>query len=270
MFTVIIGVNYSLVNGYICTNITSVRLNKFSYCILLALIPALYSCKKWPWQDCEKGRGDVFEDRRSFDNYKSFTLDIPAEVFLHPDTNRLRGEVVVIAQENVSEQIVISESDGSLTVGFDGCFREHKEIQFHLYFNELTQLIINSPSRVYSESALIGSNFNLTLNESATVETYVLVDELNVDFKGASNVKTSGYAPIHNVIFDAAGDYDTEFLITDSTYVNMSANGTFNAYAAKLLDVKMTNGTIEYRGEDSLKINETISGGVLIDLRDSL
>lgn len=256
--------------GYICLNYTEVSLNKVTYLFVLAIIIFCSGCKKWPWQDCEKGIGDVFEDRRSFTNFTSFTLDIPAELFLHPDTTRRRSEVVIIAQNNVAEQIEVINNDGAISVGFDGCFREHKEIQFHLYFNKLERLIINSPAKVFSSKALYGKKFNLVLNESASCNAFYFLDELIVDFRGAANITSNGYAHTHRVNFNSPSTYDASNLITDTTYVDMQANGTLKCYAAGLLDIQMSNGTIEYNGEDTLNITDRITGGVLVDKRDTL
>ncbi len=260
----------SVLNGYICLNITQGMKNKLSFLILLTIVVFASGCKKWPWQDCYKGEGDVFEDSRSFGAIKSFAIDIPSEVFLHPDTTRSRTEIVIVAQENVADEIVLTNSNGHITSGFDGCFREHKEIQFHLYFNTLDELIVNVPSRINTEKAIIGEDFKLTINESANVDVFAYTDELSVSISGAANVRSRGYSKIHRVDINTASGYDAEFLITDTTYVNLQAEATFKSYVTGLLDINMSNGTIEYKGEDTLNITDRKTGGLLIDLRDSL
>ena len=260
----------SLLKGYICTNITVVHSNKLSYFFLLAIIVCCSSCKKWPWQDCEKGTGDVFEDRRSFANYHTFTLDIPSELYIHYDSSRSRSEVMVVAQENVAEQIIVTDNDGFITVGFDGCFREYEEIQFHLFVKSLEKLVVNSPAKVYTTKAIYGEKFHLVFNESASLDAFFYVDELQVDFRGAANIKTQGYAHVHKANFNSAATYDAQYLITDSTYVIMNSTSTFKAYASGLLDVTMTQGVIEFDGEDTLNFTDRKTGGVLLDLRDSL
>ena len=50
----------------------------------------------------------------------------------------------------------------------------------------------------------------------------------------------------------------------------MNSTSTFKAYASGLLDVTMTQGVIEFDGEDTLNITDRKTGGVLLDLRDSL
>jgi len=247
-----------------------VNSNKLSYLFLLAIIVCCSSCKKWPWQDCEKGVGDVFEDRRSFANYHTFTLDIPAELYIHFDSNRSRSEVMVMAQENVAEQIKVTDVKGAITVGFDGCFREHEEIEFHLFVKSLEKLVINSPSKIFTTKAIYGDKFHLVLNESASLEAFFYVDELEVDFNGAANIATQGYAHVHKANFNSPSTYDAEYLITDTTYVKMEESSSFKAYATGLLDVNMSKGVIEFRGEDTLNITDRITGGTLIDLRDSL
>lgn len=243
---------------------------KLSYFFLLAFIVTCSGCKKWPWQDCEKGTGDVFEDRRSFENYHTFTLDIPAELYIHFDSNRSRSEVMVLAQENVAEQIEVIDVNGSITVGFDGCFREHKEIQFHLFVNSLEKLVINSPSKIFTSKAIYGDNFHLVFNESASLDAFFYVDELQVDLNGAANITTQGYAQIHTANFNSSSTYNAQYLITDTTYVKMDASSSFKTYATGLLDVNMSRGTIEFDGEDALSITDRVTGGALVDLRDSL
>ncbi len=244
--------------------------SRFTYFVLLAVVIGFSSCKKWPWQDCFKGEGGVFEDKRSFGDYTSFTLDIPSEVYLHPDTNRVGGEVVIIAQRNVSEEIKITDNEGALSVSFDGCFREHEEITFHLYFNNLDELVINSPSRVFSEKALFSNKLNMVLNESASIDAFIVADKLSIDFNGAANMRATGTAAQQQVVFNSSAAYDAEFLISDSTYVTMDANASFKAYVTGLLDVTMSQGKVEYKGEDTLTVTDRLTGGLLLDQRDSL
>lgn len=232
---------------------------------------SLAGCKKWPWQDCEKGVGDVYEDRHIFANFSTFQLDMPAEITIHPDTNRKFSEIVVLAQQNVAQNIKVLNNEGVVTVGFKGCFREHKEIEYHLYVHSLKHLIINSPTKIKTTKAILGSDVKVTFNNAGAMEGAIHVDQLNIDFKGSATVNLSGYARKQIINFDHPADYNASELITDSTCVKMNIGGTLQVYATSLLDVDMNAGEIKYKGEDTLEIIQNLRGSArLIEVPDTL
>jgi hypothetical protein len=218
-------------------------------------------CKKYPWDKCDVGRGDNFVDTRFFPNFHTFTLDIPAEIILTPDTNLEFSKIEIFGQRNVTSEISATESNGEVRVSFDGCFKSHNDIEFRIYTPWIREFKLNSASRLKSTKAIYGSSLRLTVNQGTSINLVCILDSLYSDLKSAGNVILNGYVRQQDVIIGSNTNYDAKELISDTCRIEMPSAGTANVYATGLVKATVSgSGLLNIFGEDTLHIDSTVTG----------
>ena len=242
------------------------EMKNWTFLLLIILVSVFSSCKK---NDCEKGEGDRFEVFRYFENFHTFKLDIPGQIILSPDTNLKSSRIVILGQENVISQINTTISNGTISVSFNKCFKNHDDIQFKIYTPFLKKIITNTAARIKSESAIYGKDFTLELNRGSTVDITCKVDSITTILNSSSEVEIFGYASRQMVYHNSSGSYRAGNLISDSAYVNVSSAGYVKVYSTGHFIADMEgNGKIDFSGEDTLNVTTNITGtGTINDLR---
>lgn len=236
---------------------------------LLSLVILAWSCKKYPWDKCDIGEGDSFEEVRYFPNFHTFQLDIPAQIELIPDTNLTSSRIVVLGQKNVIKEIETVSNNGTVSVSFNKCFKSHSDIKFQIYTPWLREITLNSASRLQTKSAIYGSKFQLQVNSGTAVLAGFNVDTLVSNLRSAGTVELHGYAKKHFLTHSSNMVYKTLELITDSTVIEMESSGFAQVYVTGHMHANfLRRGILEFSGEDTLHIDTTNSGGAIIrDLR---
>jgi len=234
----------------------------------ILLISGFSSCKK-DEDKCEKGEGDRFEDVRYFENFQTFNLDIPGQIILTPDTFLKSSRIVILGQQNVINQIITSIDSGSVNVSFNQCFKNHDDIQFHIYTPFLQKLVTNTAARFKTTSAIYGKNFTMELNSGTTVDITCKVDSLTTFINSSSTLNITGYASRQMIYHKSSGSYSASNLISDSTIIDLSSSGFASVYSTGHLIADLSGaGLIEFSGEDTLNVTTNITGsGKINDLR---
>lgn len=232
---------------------------------LVSLLVFLHSCKN----ECSEGEGDRFEDRRNFSNFHTFQLDIPATVNIYPDTSYSESWIVVFGQENVTKKLAMGTGSGKIKVAFAECFENHEEIEFNIYSPTIRKLILNSSCRVNTKLGLQRDRFEVEVNSTASGKLVMNVDSLLISGNGSPDLVLEGYARGAGLEVGTLGNILAGNLITDTCVAQMKGTGSIVTYVTGLLDARVSGtGSIRFRGEDSLKVNETITGsGKVIDER---
>ncbi|MBD81607.1 MAG: hypothetical protein CL840_21995 [Crocinitomicaceae bacterium] len=239
------------------------------YFLFILLLTSFSGCQKNPWDECDLGEGGSFEEIRYFENFQTFKLDIPGQVIITPDTLLKSSKIVIIGQKNVIKQITTSINNGTVSVSFNQCFKNHDDIEFHIYTPFLRKIVINTASRVTSTRAIYGEDFTLELNSGSAVEISCNLDSITTFVNNSSTVSVAGYASRQMVYHKSSGRYEAKELISDSVIVDVSGAGYAGVYAVGHFIADLSgSGTIEFSGEDTLHVTTNISGsGQITDLR---
>ena len=236
--------------------------------MVLSLAILATACTKWPWQNCEKGRGDRVEEVRNFPNFHTFILDVPGEVILHHDTARPSSELVLFAQKNVLGKISTELSSGILTITFDDCFQDHQDLRFTLYTGGLKKIVFNSSSRLKTARAIRGDHFTVEVNGTLSADMAFFIDSLATLYPGKGSGTFQGYAHKYYSRVDAASSVYSGQLVTDSVWSEMHGSGYQEIHVVDYLNATISgSGNILYTGgADTLDVVENITGsGSLIN-----
>lgn len=243
-------------------------MRNFTIFLLILFISVFSSCKK-DSEKCQKGEGGRFEDVRYFENFQTFTLDIPGQIILTPDTSLKSSRIVILGQQNVINQIITRIDSGMVSVSFNECFNNHDDIQFHIYTPFLQKLVTNTAARFKTTSAIYGKDFTMELNSGTTVDITCKLDSLSTFINSSSSLNIAGYASRQMIYHKSSGAYLASELISDSTIVNVSSSGSAKVYSTGHLIADMSgSGLIEFYGEDTLHVTTNVTGnGTITDLR---
>ncbi|MGB0404518.1 MAG: GIN domain-containing protein [Salibacteraceae bacterium] len=240
-----------------------------TYLILALIVVTQTGCEKYPWDKCEIGEGDSFEEVRNFENFHTFVLDIPAEVQIIPDTNLTQSKIVVFAQENVNKEVITSVRNGVLSVSFNKCFKSHKDIVFKIYTPWLQNITLNTASRVSTAKSIYGEHFTIIAKSGTNINISCVVDSINTQFKSAGNINIDGYASRQVLNSTGSGKYMAPYLVSDSVLFNITGSGYSSVYSVGYLIGSIDgNSILDFNGEDSLNLNTQVLGsGTINDLR---
>lgn len=240
-----------------------------THLILVLLLVTQVGCKKYPWDKCEIGEGDNFEEVKNFENFHTFILDLPAEVEITPDTNLKQSRIVVFAQKNVSKEIVASVNNGVVHVSFNKCFKSHNDIVFKIYTPWLRNITLNTAARVSTTKAIYGDHFTIDAKSGTNINLSCVLDSLNTQFKSAGNIMIDGYAKRQVLNSTGSGKYVAPYLVSDSVIFNLAGSGYASIYSTGYLIGSIDgNSILDFNGEDTLNLNTQILGsGTINDLR---
>lgn len=231
---------------------------------LVLLVFGLIGCG----DDCEEGEGARVEIERNFQNFSTFSLDIPGSVEIFPDTNLESSKVVLFGQKNVINGIEMKVSEGTLSASFTSCFKNHEEIEFRIYTPWIQKIIVNSSARVKSNSAIFGDHVALEANAGSSINLGLKVDTFTTLSRNAVDITVTGYAKKQFITSSSSGRYFGSELLSDSVVVGMFSSGYANIYSTGYLVADVQAGIVEFNGEDTLNVSTNIGGsGQVFDLR---
>lgn len=149
---------------------------------------------------------------------------------------------VVIEGEN-TEYVKIINDDGVLKIRmeleerFDG-----NATKVSVFFKNISIIDANEGSEIYSENTITVPSLELKTQEGGKIKVGVVTDNLEIKSVSGGIVEASGNTKKQDIKINSGGVYEAKELISEETYVNVTAGGTATIYATEKVEAKVTAG----------------------------
>lgn len=216
----------------------------------------LSSCRK-----AVKPSDEITIETRQFSGYDKIDVSDDMEVEVTIGTQE---QVIVEANENLHQYILIDVVNGTLKIRIKNNIRVRNGAQIKIYVTALSMesVIIDGSSRVEFLSPVTSGDFNLNVSGASTFQGGITTGDLDLELKGASRAEIWGTAT--NAKMKASGASNIgDFALTITDYLNIDLSGASKAEltAEGTMDIEVSGASrFNYMGDGV--INELdISGG---------
>lgn len=218
------------------TFIGLVRISAFGLLLLLS------ACRP-----CVDGSGEVKQDSRDIDAYRSVVLDCSADVFI--SQNRYPHTVTVKAQQEIIDNLEIEVRSGVLNIDSESCYRTSEPVEIYLNTDVVEGLEINGSGEIHSLTDLRGQELSIEIDGSGDVTAEVNYRLLTVGIRGSGDIRLGGQAERLEIDIKGSGDVKGPNMTCKSTSVHISGSGDAYVNAESYLEAHVSgSGDIKYTG----------------------
>lgn len=217
-------------------------------------------CDTLPWNDCTKGEGNSFTQITSAAPTDKFRFEVPSQVTLYQDSDLVKIEVEVLAQQNVFENLRIEVlDDGFLAFTLTECITAYNPIEVIIRTKNIRNIEVLGPVDIFTENLLYTDSLSVKHQSTGAVNMSWRADRTRILHKGTGEIAINGYTEELFVSHESVGTISGFNFTADSAVVNV-----FNAGTTELVvgDTLITNfeggsGTVSYRGNPILLTNDS-------------
>lgn len=188
-----------------------------------------------------KGSGDLKDKTYSVSNFKG------VEVSGGFDVNLVQGDeekVILSAQENLYEYIVVRVENGMLKIYPERSLMATKGLKAKIYLKNIENLNVSGGGDVSADNILEVSNIDINLSGGGDLKLPVKTDLMRCDMSGGGDAELNGKAAKFEVNMSGGGDLNSDISSKD---ISCSLSGGGNV-------------TLKNK-ERASEINVDISGG---------
>ncbi|AFL80732.1 Protein of unknown function (DUF2807) [Aequorivita sublithincola DSM 14238] len=111
-----------------------------------------------------------------------------------------------------------------------------------LFFKNISIIDANEGAMIYSDTAIESSSLELKTQEGGKIDIKVASENLSIKSVSGGVIEVKGITKKQDININSGGVYEAEELISDETYVNVTAGGSATIYAKEKVDAKVTAG----------------------------
>lgn len=132
----------------------------------------------------------------------------------------------------------------------------------YVYYTDLVLIDGNEGSRIYSNELLELDQLEIKVQEGATVEAGLAVENLDLRAVTGGIIELKGTARFQDVVVNTGGIINNSLLKTDHTKVKVQAGGEVDVYASQSVDVNVrAGGDVTVYGNPTKVKEKTLLGG---------
>lgn len=212
--------------------------------IIIIIVGASLFVFSWP--------GDIRTEEMFFTDFSSVDVGNAFEVKI---TEGSQYEVIVKADENIFEDIEITQTGNSLNIGFKpGSFPWNRHREIEITMPELQELILSGASHGTVEGFSSSNDFSLTLSGASSLDMVdMYIGNSEIEVSGASRLDLSGTANNLVAIVSGASNIDLSDCPVNDANVHVSGASRASINIEGRLDAEVSGAsTLEYMGEPTL------------------
>ncbi|CAM3340635.1 head GIN domain-containing protein [Aequorivita lipolytica] len=155
----------------------------------------------------------------------------------------LANENKVVVEGENTEFVKIINDDGVLKIRmeleerFDG-----NATTVTVYSKNISIIDANEGSEIYADKTISVPSLELRTQEGGKIKVEVATDNLNIKAVSGGVIETAGTTKKQDIKINSGGIYEAKDLISDETYVNVTAGGSATIYAIEKVEAKVTAG----------------------------
>jgi hypothetical protein len=212
--------------------------------------------------NCVSGEGEIVEDERKLDAFKTIVLNVSVDLFIVQNANF--PQLMVKAEQNIIDLFNIGVVGDELRIDMDGCYDSDARPEIYLVTNRIEGITINGSGDVISQSPLFGSRIELNVRGSGDMRLESTHQFIRVSIKGSGDVNLSGKTDRFEGEVKGSGDIKGANMQAKSASISIKGSGDCFIHASEYLEASIKgSGDLVYSGNPGTKeINVAGSGTV--------
>ncbi len=131
-----------------------------------------------------------------------------------------------------------------------------------LHYKNIAIIDANEGSKIYSESEINAASLELKTQEGGKINLAVTTENLSIKSVSGGVINVSGKTKNQDININSGGVYEAKNLISQATYVNVTAGGSATVYSSEKIDAKVTaGGNITVYGNPKEVTKKRLAGG---------
>jgi hypothetical protein len=212
--------------------------------------------------NCVSGEGEIVEDERKLDAFKTLVLNVPVDLFIVQNSNS--PQLMVKAERNIIDLFNIGVVGDELRIDIEGCFDSYRRPEIYLVTNRIEGITINGSGDVISQSPLYGARLDLNIKGSGDMRLESTHQFIRAAIKGSGDINLSGNTNRFEADVKGSGDIKAANMQAKSASISIKGSGDCFIHASEYLEVSIKgSGDLVYSGNPGTKeINVAGSGTV--------
>jgi hypothetical protein len=208
-----------------------------------------------------EGQGEIVESTVFPEDFDGIVSSIAATIYL---TQGEKQEVVIQAQENIIENILLDVRNGIWTIEYDRWVRWAKPVKIFITMPDLTKAGITGSGAIIGETRFEGlTNLDLMISGSGNIDLDSDSEAIDLSISGAGRYNLAGKTEKLDILVSGSGSIDAFDLETIEAKVTISGSGNAYLDASDYLKVTITgSGSVFYEGNPDVESHISGSGNV--------
>lgn len=226
------------------------------------------------------GSGSTVTNEISISDIDGVDLQLNGNIHL---TQAEDEKLVIVAQQNIFDNILMKESNGLIEFEFDKKVRNHDGVDIYISLKTLSKVYLSGSGDIRTNNTfnldiplrvnLDGSGdiniqanspeVNTHLTGSGDVHLQVVTEQLNASITGSGNYTITGSTINSDFEITGSGDFSTYEFITEKTLVDITGSGDIKVNVSDELNVNISgSGNVYYKGQPTIQSRITGSGNI--------
>lgn len=163
--------------------------------------------------------------------------------------------VRVVGEKKDIDRVEVKVKSGKLSVDFkekDGNWSMKETIKLYITFEKAEEIMLSGATSATAETSITADNLNIKLSGAGDFEAELTAKKLDCRISGAGNFDLKGTADSQYVKISGAGSYKAKNLKTTDTEIKVSGAGSASVYASGSLTANASGvASITYYGDPS-------------------
>ncbi len=139
-----------------------------------------------------------------------------------------------------------------------------------VYFKDISIIDVNEGSYIHSDTEIKSASLELKAQEGGKIDLLCNTENLEIKSVSGGVIKTQGKTKKQDININSGGTYEAVDLISEETYVNVTAGGSASIYAREKVDAKVTaGGYINIYGNPKDVKKKKFAGGKIKIINDN-
>jgi len=232
--------------------------------VVCGLLPLLFaSCSDY-YIPGINGEGEIVESTVYLDDFDGFVSTIGADIFL---TQGDTQEVVIRAQENIIDNIVLDVNRGIWTIEYYEWVHHAKPVKIFITIPDLTKAAVTGSGNITGVTPFYNlGRLELAISGSGDFDLETESNEVDVRVSGLGNFELAGETKFLDILISGSGNIDAFDLETEEAEITISGSGNAFVDVEDYLNVMISgSGSVFYRGTPEIDSHITGSGTVRRD-----
>lgn len=205
-----------------------------------------------------KGNGNVTKTTRNVRSFNGISASSGVDVYLFQGNE---NKVVVEADENLQECIIVRIEGSTLKCYIDCNVRRSTRMKVYVNFTELNSITASSGSDVYGETLLITDQLWINTSSASDVKVETIAGNITAKASSGSDIKIKGKAGNFTAEASSGSDIKAKELYANTCKLKASSGSDITVTVSDYIDAKAGSGSdIVYYGNPKKEFINAYSG----------
>lgn len=235
------------------------KLNLTKTLLLLFVTTLLSSCVLDMNNKVNGNRNVITEDRTTKENFTKINIGTGLDLSI---TQGTKNRILVEADENLQEIIIVEVSDGILNIYSEKNIRKAKSRKIYVTIKDLESLTATSGADVYVKETLTVNNLKIKATSGANIIIAIDANSVETSATSGSEIEISGTSNKHATSATSGAAIDGYELESKSVIAKVTSGADINVFASESIDAIATSGgDIDFKGNPKKITKKSSSGG---------